>query len=238
VKYLRNTRSRIVELEQDAKFEALRQCRILKGLKAEDIRELVPLATPVQYAKGAYIFRDGDPAEFFHFARQGLIKLHKGSPSGKNFTFVIATNGDTLNAAALSVRKHFLSAQAMTEATVLRIPRKEFWAFEARHPVIALNIIALVTEGLDIEYNRIVDIIGEEVELRIVHSLFMLANKFGPSLRLKREELANYAGTTTETTIRILSKLRKRGIISGSAGRGTIVISDLSRLQNYKRQNN
>ena len=232
---MRNTRSRIAELEPSAKFEALRQCRILKGLKPEDIKELVPLATPVQYAKGAYIFHDGDLAEFFYFARQGLIKLHKGSPSGKNVTFVIATSGDTLNAAALSVKKHFLSAQAMTEASVLRIPRKEFWAFEAKHPVIALNIIALVTEGLDIEYNRIVDIIGEEVELRVVHSLFTLANRFGPNLKLKREELANYAGTTTETAIRILSKLRKRGIVSSSAGRGVILISDLSKLQNYKR---
>ena len=92
--------------------------------------------------------------------------------------------------------------------------------------MIALNIIALVTEGLDIEYNRIVDIIGEEVELRVVHSLFMLANKFGPNLRLKREELANYAGTTTETAIRILSKLREKGIVSGSAGRGAIAITD------------
>ena len=234
-KQLRNTRSRIVELDRGDKFEALQQCRIFKGLKPEDIRELAPLATPVQYAKGAYIFHDGDPAEFFYFARQGLIKLHKGSSSGKNVTFVIATSGDTLNAAALSVKKHFLSAQAMTEATVLRIPRKEFWAFEARHPVIALNIIALVTEGLDIEYKRIVDIIGEEVELRVVHSLLTLANKFGANLRLKREELANYAGTTTETAIRILSKLRKKGIVSATAVRGTIVISDLAKLQNYKR---
>ena len=189
---MRNTRSRIVELDPGARFESLRQCRIFKGLKPEEIR-MVPLATPVLYAKDAYIFHDGDPAEFFYFARQGLIKLLKGSPSGKNVTFVIATTGDTLNAAALSVKKHFLSAQAMTEAMVLRIPRKAFWAFEAKHPVIALNIINLVTEGLDIEYHRIVDILGEEVELRVVHSLFMLANKFGPNLRLKREELANYA---------------------------------------------
>ncbi|MBP1624324.1 MAG: transcriptional regulator, Crp/Fnr family [Acidobacteria bacterium] len=232
---MRNTRSRVVELDHTARFKTLRQCRILKGLKPEGIRELVPLATPVQYAKGAYIFHDGDPAEFLYFAGQGLIKLHKGSASGKNVTFVIATIGDTLNAAALSVKKHFLSAQAMTEATVLRIPRKEFWAFEARHPVIALNIIDLVAEGLEFEYNRIVDIIGAEVELRVVHSLFTLALKFGPNLRLKREELANYAGTTTETAIRILSKLRKKGIVSSSAGRGAIVISDISKLQNYKR---
>lgn len=114
-----------MELEPGAKFEALRQCRIFKGLKTEEIKELVPFAAPIQYARRASIFRDGDPAEFFYFAHQGFIKLHKGSPSGKNATFVIATNGDTLNAAALSIKRHFLSAQAMTEATVLRIPRSQ-----------------------------------------------------------------------------------------------------------------
>jgi CRP-like cAMP-binding protein len=232
---LRNSRSRITELDEGCKLEALQKCRIFRGLRASEIRELAAIATPVQYEKGAFIFNDGDPAEFFYFAQQGLIKLHKGSASGKNITFVIATIGDTLNAAALSVKKHFLSAQAITEATVLRVPRKDFWAFEARNPSIAENIIGLTAEALDIEYTRIVDIIGEEVELRVVHSLFALANKFGTNLHLKREELANYAGTTTETAIRVLSKLRKKGIISCSSGRGAIDISDLSRLQNYKR---
>jgi len=233
---VRSSRSRVIELDDNTKLEALQKCRIFTGLRTADLRAIAVRATPVQYAKGAFIFNDGDPAEFFCVAQQGLIKLHKGSSSGKSVTFKIATMGDTLNAAALSLKNHFLSAQAITDATVLRIPRKEFWAFEARHPIIAVNVLGLTAEGLNIEYNRIVDIIGEEVELRVVHSLFTLVNKFGPSLLLKREELANYAGTTTETAIRVLSKLRKKGIVSCSAGRGTIVISDLPKLQNYKSQ--
>ena len=232
---MRKSRSGIIELAESSKLEALQKCRIFKGLRLSEMKELAAIATPVRYAKGTFIFNDEDPAEFFYFAQQGLIKLFKGSPSGKNVTFIIATIGDTLNAAALSLKKHFLSAQAMTEATVLKIPRKEFWAFEARHPSVAINIIGLTAEGLDFEYNRIVDIIGEEVELRVVHSLYTLASKFGSNLLLKREDLANYAGTTTETAIRVLSKLRKKGIVSCSAGRGAIVISDLSKLQNYKR---
>jgi CRP-like cAMP-binding protein len=110
-----------------------------------------------------------------------------------------------------------LEISAMTEATVLRIPRKAFWAFITKHPGVQNEISGLVAKGLDTEYNRIVDLIGEEVELRVVHSLLALATKFGPNLMLKREELANYAGTTTETAIRVLRKLRKKGIPS-SAG--------------------
>jgi CRP/FNR family transcriptional regulator, cyclic AMP receptor protein len=231
---VKGSRSRIVEMAESSKLEAVRACRIFKGLRLAEIREAAALATPIRYAKGTYIFNDGDLAEFFYLAQQGMIKLHKGSSSGKNVTFKIATLGDTLNAAALSLKNHFLSAQTMTEATVMRIPRREFWAFEAKHPRIAINIIELTAEGLDFEYNRIVDIIGEEVELRVAHSLLTLANKFGQNLHLKREDLANYAGTTTETAIRVLSKLRKKGIISCSTSRGAISISDLSKLQNYK----
>jgi CRP-like cAMP-binding protein len=223
-----------VDLDLNAKMVALQACPIFKGLMPGEIKELAPLASSVCYPKSSYIFYDGDPAEFFYFAQDGLIKLHKESSSGKSVTFKIATLGDTLNASALSIKKHFLSAQAITDAIVLRIPRKHFWAIVSKYPNIAMNILCLVSNGLETEYNRIVDLIGEEVELRVVHSLLALASKFGPNLMLKREELANYAGTTTETAIRVLSKLRKKGIIS-SAGRGAISITNLSILQNYKR---
>jgi CRP-like cAMP-binding protein len=231
---LKNARAHAINQTESNKVKALSTCQIFKGLTSAEIRELALLAVCVRYTKGSYVFYDGDPAEFFYIAQEGLIKLHKESFSGKSVTFIIATLGDTLNASALSIKKHFLSAQAMTDATVLRIPRKAYWAFVSKHPSIAIEIVGLVTKGLDTEYNRIVDLIGEEVELRVVHSLFTLASRFGPNLMLKREELANYSGTTTETAIRVLSKLRKKGIIS-SAGRGAIAISSLAKLQNYKR---
>src|SRR5208282_5993825 len=98
---------------------------------------------------------------------------------------------------------------------------------------VPMGIITVMAQRLNREYERIVDIVGEEVELRLVHSLCILAMKFGTTLSLTRQELANFAGTTTETTIRVLSKLKKRGVISGSASRGEIIISDLPKLQNY-----
>jgi CRP/FNR family transcriptional regulator len=84
-----------------------------------------------------------------------------------------------------------------------------------------MGIIAIMAQRLNREYERIVDIVGEEVELRLVHSLCILAKKFGTTLSLTRQELANFAGTTTETTIRVLSKLKK-GVISCSASRGRL----------------
>ena len=121
----------------------------------------------------------------------------------------------------------------MTDVTLLRVGRKDWLTFVTQHPSVATRIITLMAQRLNREYERMVDIVGEEVELRLVHSLCILAGKFGTTLSLTRQELANFAGTTTETTIRVLSKLKKRGVISGSANRGEIIISDLTRLQDY-----
>jgi len=222
-----------IKLSEQVKVEVFKECKIFKDLSPREIRELASFATPVVFSKGRFIFKDGDPSNFFYIVHEGLIQVYKISSSGKNVTFTIAARGDTLNASALSVENYFVSTQAMNDVTVLRIGRKEFLAFVSRHANVAMGIIAIMAQRLNREYERIVDIVGEEVELRLVHSLCILAKKFGTTLSLTRQELANFAGTTTETTIRVLSKLKKKGVISCSASRGEVVISDLNKLQNY-----
>jgi CRP/FNR family transcriptional regulator len=228
LKYLRTYKT---NLKERVKVEVFKQCQIFRDLSPSEARELASYATSVIFTKGTYIFKDGDPANFFYIVHEGLVQVFKTSSSGKNITFTIATRGDTLNASALSLENYFVSTQAMNDVTVLRIGRKEFLDFVSRHPSAAMGIIALMAQRLNREYEKIVDIVGEEVELRLMHSLYTLARKFGTTLSLTRQELANFAGTTTETTIRVLSKLKKKGVISCSAGRGEIVISDLTKLQ-------
>lgn len=229
---MKDLRTYNINLGEAAKVKAFHECRIFRDLSPTDTRELASYATAVVFPKGTFIFKEGDPANFFYIVYDGLVQVYKTSGSGKNVTFTIATRGDTLTASALSVENYFVSAQTMNDVTALRIGRKEFLAFVNGHISVAMGIISIMSQRLNREYERIVDIVGEEVELRLVHSLCLLATKFGSTLSLTRQELANFAGTTTETTIRVLSKLKKKGVISCSATRGEIVISDLDRLQN------
>jgi CRP-like cAMP-binding protein len=229
---MKEPRTYNINLGDTVKYDALRDCPIFKDLPAEDVMALTRQATAVVFEKGAFVFKEGDTANFWYTVYDGLVQVFKTSGSGKNVTFTIATRGDTLTASALSMENYFVSTQAMNDVTVLKIGRKEFLHFLNTHNSVAMAIITLMSHRLNREYERIVDIVGEEVELRLVHSLCLLAGKFGPTLSLTRQELANFAGTTTETTIRVLSRLKKRGVISGSASRGEIIIADLKELQN------
>ena len=65
--------------------------------------------------------------------------------------------------------------------------------------------------------------IYEPAEARLAQALIGLMKKFGQTIPLTRQELAEVAGTTHETAIRTLSRFRQQGLIRSSRGKTTIV---------------
>jgi CRP-like cAMP-binding protein len=56
----------------------------------------------------------------------------------------------------------------------------------------------------------------DPAELRIAILLLALGEKFHDGIPLTRQEMAEIAGVTVETAIRILSQMKKKGIIRSS----------------------
>lgn len=64
------------------------------------LKALAQIARRLKFFKGEYIFNDGDASEYFYLVESGRVILSKDAPSGKAFTFLIATRGLPLNAVA------------------------------------------------------------------------------------------------------------------------------------------
>ncbi len=121
------------------------------------------------------------------------------------------------------------SAQAMDETRVLAIKRENFLSFLAARPDIALRIIGVLAGRLRDAQGRLMDLAGERVEQRLAHTLLRLSSKLGPTLPFTRQELADMAGTTTETAIRLMARLKDGGIVRST--RGKTVILDETKLR-------
>ena len=78
------------KLQEKMKIETLQQCRLFRELSVDDIKELSCHAITVHYKKGTSIFEEGSPAEFFYVVQDGLVKVYKGTSSGKTLTFTVA----------------------------------------------------------------------------------------------------------------------------------------------------
>jgi CRP-like cAMP-binding protein len=195
-----------------------------------ELKEIADLTKINTFNKGELIFQEADPADSFYVVHDGRVKLFKESHSGKDFIINFANRGYPLNMVALfEDQGFFFSAQALDETTLLRTSREEFVNFVTRVPSVATKLISILSRSLNSAYSRISDLVAETVEQRVYNLLLTLSSKFGTTVFIKREELADMVGTTPETAIRILGKLRDTGIIRSS--RGQIIILDSDKLQ-------
>ena len=64
---------------------------------------------------------------------------------------------------------------------------------------------------------------------RLAQTLLMLSSRIGSTLPFTRQEIADMAGTTTETAIRVMSRLKDRRIIRSV--RGKVIILDKEKLR-------
>ncbi|MDM8000447.1 MAG: Crp/Fnr family transcriptional regulator [Dehalococcoidia bacterium] len=202
----------------------LRRSLIFSGLSDDDLKGLSELAVSRIFRGGESIFWEGDPAAHFYVVASGRIKVVKHSSLGKEFVVAFFGPGDVFGeVAAFEEKPYPATAQAVSEAEVLRIGRDRFLAFLSEHPAVALRIINMLGGRLRDAQNRLNALAGERAEQRVARTLLMLSSKLGQSLPFTRQEIADMSGTTIETTIRVMSRMKKQGIIQSHRGKTDIV---------------
>lgn len=217
-------------MAQDEKADILRRSLMFSGLNEAELAELAGLAIEHSFAPGQFILWEGDAPHWFYFVCEGRVKILKQSSSGKEFIVAFFAPGEMFGEVAVFEGKPYpASAQAVAKTRVLGIAREQFLSFLADRPAVALKIITVLGARLRDAHNRLRDLAAERAEQRLAKILLMLSSKLGASLPFTRQEIADMAGTTTETAIRIMSRLREDGVIGSS--RGKIIILDETKLQ-------
>jgi len=217
-------------LRHSGKTQILSRSFIFSSLNDGELGELADLATERNFIPDEFIFWDGDAPDWFYIIAEGKVKVIKHSSLGKEFIITFFGPGEMFGEIAVFENKPYpASAQTVTETKVLGIKREAFLSFLAHRPQVALRIINILGGRLRDAQGRLKDLAGERVEQRLAGILLMLSSKLGSSLPFTRQEIADMAGTTTETAIRFMSRLRDGGIIRSV--RGKIIILDETKLR-------
>ncbi|MFW5488197.1 MAG: Crp/Fnr family transcriptional regulator [Desulfovibrio sp.] len=211
-------------------IETLRTEISLRLASSEALSELARSVRRIAYQKGDYVFEAGDDSDNFYMVEEGRVTLSKTAPSGKVFTYMIAVRGMTLNGVT-SFRSgpRVFSARVAEKTTLLAIPSKVFREWVLENPDVAAAIYGVLARLLDGAYSRILDIIDESAEKRVLNSLAMLSARIGLELPLTNNDVAEMTGVTRETAARIISRLQEAGLLSKA--RGTIRILDIDQLK-------
>jgi CRP-like cAMP-binding protein len=209
------------------KIELFSESFGFKNLPAEVRSEIAATAESKHYPKNVLIFGPDDPCRYFYLVADGLVRVSISSPEGNRLTYLLAVRGEPLNLVGpFTGRPRLMAAETSADTTVVLLEREVFTRFAFQHPQLITDIIAKLGESLDSANSRILDMQEKKVDQRLNRILYTLYKKFGPTLKFTSAELAELAGTTTESSIRALSHLRQQGIIETGRRKISIIKPD------------
>jgi CRP/FNR family transcriptional regulator len=210
--------------------DLLRRLPFFNGLTDRDLNDFLTHAVRKHFERGAPILWEGDPPGWLYIVISGRVKVSRQSPAGKPITLSYFTSGEMVGEVAVFENIPYpASAEAVVTCELLAISRADALAYVARHAPAARALLTILGERLRHSQDRLRGFAGERAEQRLAGALLMLFEKMGPDLPFCRQDIADLAGTTLETAIRVLSRLTKGGIIRSS--RGHIKITDSCRLE-------
>ena len=227
-------------MSQPSVFQTL---SLFHCLNEADRQELEKQSIEQPCRKNEFIFREGDAAEWFHILKEGTVKCVKSSPEGREVTLKVLMPGDLFccEASAFNGTTHPGCAQAMDNAKVVKVSRKVLLDIIQRNPETAIQIISYLSDRLREAQDNAKGFALDKGETRLASLLVNLASRAGISepeglrlnVRLTRQDLADMAGLTLETTSRIMSRFKKANLIDGTARR--LIVRDLNDLKALTR---
>lgn len=189
------------------------------------------------YVKDECIFNEGENPKAMGLIIEGRIKVVKHSPEGKDVIVRIIDKEQIFGEVAVFDNKPYpASAVAMVDTKAFIIERYKLIELLNNEPQIALDIISDLGRKLRDLLDTVKNIATEHVDKRIIITLLKLYEATGnPTLKIKRQDIAEMCGTTVETTIRIIRQIEDNGYIKTE--RGIIDIINAGALKNLYDDN-
>ncbi len=217
-------------MDTPSAIKALSKSFLFSSASSDDLAELLAAADEKNIKSGEYAFWEGDAPERFYLLVSGRIKVVKHGSQGRETVVAFFGPGEIFGEVAVLEDKPYpASSIAAEDSTALSISRQAFRAFIERHPAVAMAMVGILSARLREAQGRLHDLSGERVEQRLARTLERLSSKLGKELPFTRQDLADMSGTTLETTVRFLSRLKEGKIISSK--RGLVIIENTEKLR-------
>ncbi len=196
---------------------------LFSGLGPEGLEKLRKMSRTLRYERGQVIFEEGEPAFGLYIVCQGKVKLAKHSLKGKKQILKLLGPGEILGEKTLFDREVYTAyAETLEDTTLHFIEREPFIEFLKEYPEVALRLIEKLSRELKAFQDKLMEASYEGSLERLARLLLMMARKYGVEtekgldvgVELSRQELAELAGISTETAIRMLSRMKDRGLIT------------------------
>lgn len=200
----------------------VRKLTIVCDLKGEDLQEFQLNVQKHRVDAGQLIYSEGDICSDIYIVMHGAVKLYYESLDGKEQIVDILGPGSIFGDVSLnSDNRCDVSAEAYEDGVYCGIPMDYYQSLVQSKPQVALRLLSVLESQLTKSRKTIRDLSLKRAQERMASIIIRLAREDGKlavdgieiKLPITVQTLAYMSGLTQETASRVMSDLRKRGII-------------------------
>ena len=192
------------------------------------------------YKKKQVIYSEDSYPNGLFFIIKGKAKTYKTNEEGKEYITGLFKEGDFIGyKALLEEGKYSESAAALEDSEVCLVAKEDFFDLIYKNSEVSKKFIKMLSDNVIEKEKALLDLAYNSVRKRIAQALTELKKRYQKddvdkfSMSILREDLANLAGTSQETTIRTLGDFKEEKLIEISGGTITIINSDkLEKMKN------
>lgn len=226
----------ILKKDYEANADGLKM--MINDFNGKDVLQNLVLDKTIDYYKKKQtIYSEGNLPRRLFYLQKGKVKTYKTNDNGRDLTVGLYSTGDFFGYTAILEESNYKeTAETIEESEVLIIAREEFDSIIKSNSNTALKFIKLLAKNVVEKEEQLLSLAYNSLRKKVAESLLTLQNKYKNeteevfSIHISREDLANIAGTATESLIRTLSDFKTENLIEIKDGK--IFITNEKKLAN------
>lgn len=201
----------------DSPLQIIDRIPLFAALPDESVQALTALAVPIDRPAGVTIQLQGEPAEAMYLVSAGRVKIYRLSAAGREQILNVIGPGGMFNAVPIFDGGPCpASAEALSDVTLLVLPRQALLDCVDRHPALARAFLAEFTGRM----RHLVDLVDtlalHTVQGRLARLLLdqAAAAERGEAVApITQAQIAAHLGTVREMVGRTLKSFEALGLI-------------------------
>lgn len=209
---------------------------LLLGTLPEDVADaLLTDASTHELTRGETVFLQGENARVIHVVLDGWVKLYRIAPNGNEAVVNVFTRGHSFGeAVAFRMKPYPVSAEAVTDCTLLQISARRFISILHREPEVAVSVLASTFQHLHELVAQLEQMKSQTGAQRVADFLIRLCScESGTcvvTLPYDKVLIAGCLGMKPESLSRAFAKLKPVGV---HVSRHHATIDDIEALHDY-----
>lgn len=205
-------------IETDSEFICDIQAPCFQMLSAEEIELVRASKTQVLFRKGDNLTKQGAFASYILFVVSGLAKQYIEGDSTKNYNLRIIKPGEFVGLSAVFTKNTFhYSSIALTDCQVFLVEKDAIAMVAKQNGMFGFNIIKRYCEQNTDLFDTVRSILYKQMNGRMADTLLYINGLKTENTEifqlLSRKDMADFAGISTESAVKLLKSFEKDGLI-------------------------